>query len=281
MKTKIGLPFGLALVMFIGVFTAMLALGVLSPQPAEAAFAAPDLKIEATDYATYARADWTFTVKNDNDTIDTNAGNDVVIVFPIGFDLTDDSVTASANWSVKITGAGGTSEAEMERVGKIVSLGEVTVTSPEVGTVSTLTVMLIDDPVTTGEVDTVNDGETVEIKFTAPKAASGFPTGGIINPIVATPDVNITVAAFEVFADTTTDRIDVVGEPANVVVNNNPDGPGHEGAAYRIDFYASTDLTANLDSILVRFDKDIGDPPSISRTAVLITAAMVTPDDGQ
>ena len=31
MKTKIGLPFGLALVMFIGIFTTMLALGALSP----------------------------------------------------------------------------------------------------------------------------------------------------------------------------------------------------------------------------------------------------------
>ena len=36
MKTKIGIPIGLALVMFLGVFTAMLAFGTLSPQPAEA-----------------------------------------------------------------------------------------------------------------------------------------------------------------------------------------------------------------------------------------------------
>ena len=36
MKTKIGIPIGLALVMFLGVFTAMLALGTLSPQQAHA-----------------------------------------------------------------------------------------------------------------------------------------------------------------------------------------------------------------------------------------------------
>ena len=36
MKTKIGIPIGLALVMFLGVFTAMLAFGTLSPQPVEA-----------------------------------------------------------------------------------------------------------------------------------------------------------------------------------------------------------------------------------------------------
>ena len=36
MKTKIGIPIGLALVMFLGVFAAMLAFGTLSPQPVEA-----------------------------------------------------------------------------------------------------------------------------------------------------------------------------------------------------------------------------------------------------
>ena len=36
MKTKIGIPIGLALVMFLGVFAAMLAFGTLSPQPAQA-----------------------------------------------------------------------------------------------------------------------------------------------------------------------------------------------------------------------------------------------------
>ena len=36
MKTKIGIPIGLALVMFLGVFAAMLAFGTLSPGPANA-----------------------------------------------------------------------------------------------------------------------------------------------------------------------------------------------------------------------------------------------------
>ena len=36
MKTKIGIPIGLALVMFLGVFGAMLAFGTLSPQPTQA-----------------------------------------------------------------------------------------------------------------------------------------------------------------------------------------------------------------------------------------------------
>ena len=36
MKTKIGIPIGLALVMFLGVFTAMLAFGTLSPEPTQA-----------------------------------------------------------------------------------------------------------------------------------------------------------------------------------------------------------------------------------------------------
>ena len=37
MKTKVGLPFGLALALFIGVFTAMLALGVISPSGVQGA----------------------------------------------------------------------------------------------------------------------------------------------------------------------------------------------------------------------------------------------------
>ena len=36
MKSNIGIPIGLALVMFLGVFTAMLAFGTLSPQPTQA-----------------------------------------------------------------------------------------------------------------------------------------------------------------------------------------------------------------------------------------------------
>ena len=60
MKTKIGLPFGLALVMFIGVFTTMLALGALNPQPVGAA---PDSvsSVERTDNTVNAIADWTIT----------------------------------------------------------------------------------------------------------------------------------------------------------------------------------------------------------------------------
>ena len=45
MKTKIGLPFGLALVMFLGIFTTMLALGPLSPSRAQA--------VTGTDGATF------------------------------------------------------------------------------------------------------------------------------------------------------------------------------------------------------------------------------------
>ena len=234
MKTKIGLPFGLALVVFIGIFTTMLALGALNPQPAEAAFAAPDLKIDTSDDATYARADWTFTVKNDADAIDTNGGNDndVVIVFPDGFVLTDaDAIENEDNWSVKITVAGDTTQAAMDRVGSTVDLEEVTLSN------QTITVNLISSTPPEGEV-TVNARETIEIKFTAPKRA-GFPTGGIINPDTATADVDITVDGNSVFAAATTERIDIVGKPANVTVSNDPDDPGHEGAGYRIDCNSS------------------------------------------
>ena len=69
MKTKIGIPFGLALVMFIGVFTTMLALGALNPRPAEAAIIASGLMVERSNNTVNAYADWTITATNDGTAI--------------------------------------------------------------------------------------------------------------------------------------------------------------------------------------------------------------------
>ena len=58
MKTKIGLPFGLALVMFIGVFTAMLALGTLTPSRAQAF--TDGFTVTATNLVRWREGNWTF-----------------------------------------------------------------------------------------------------------------------------------------------------------------------------------------------------------------------------
>ena len=60
MKTKIRLPFGLALVMFLGVFTAMLALGVLAPSRAQAF--EDDFNVMATNRITGGNGEWTITL---------------------------------------------------------------------------------------------------------------------------------------------------------------------------------------------------------------------------
>ena len=278
MKTKIGLPFGLALVMFLGVFTTMLALGAFNPQPAGADVAMAPM-VTATEHAAYGFADWTITLTNDSTEIQEAA--DVDIVFgdaDVGADEPANPVRDAANWKIEVLDSSDmvTAEVDVASVTSTEASDEVTINFA-----SAVTADPTADPPVVAQPNNVPAGTKFRIIFTAPKS-SGFPTGGIRNAMSAGTDMTVEVSApSSATAQTAigTNIITTVDRPANVTVNNDPDDPGHVGAGYRIDFYANTELTANLDKIIVRFDKDIGDPPSISRTAVLITADMVTPDD--
>ena len=107
MKTKIGIPFGLALVMFIGVFTAMLALGVLAPSRAQAF--EDDFTVMATDRTTGGTAEWTFTLMTEG--VYTSA-DVTTLTFPTDFTtsgantLTDWWVNDENPSAVVVTGLG-------------------------------------------------------------------------------------------------------------------------------------------------------------------------------
>ena len=95
MKTKIGLPFGLALVMFIGIFTVLLALGALNPHPAEAvtgSFTVTQSNSNAGEVSSYG-----FSVVS---AADFEAGDTLTITFPTGTVLPSGSVGNTANWTL-------------------------------------------------------------------------------------------------------------------------------------------------------------------------------------
>ena len=165
MKTKIGLPLGLALVMFIGVFTTMLALGALNPQPVGAA---PDSvsSVERSDNTVNAIADWTITVENDDDAIadggtieivftDHNVGNDCAV------NEDDTAVCREDNWEVNVP-MDGTAEAIPVDVDSVVVASGASVT------------------ITVGTEIPANREFT--LKFFAEKSRGGEPIAGITNP---------------------------------------------------------------------------------------------------
>ena len=105
MKTKIGLPFGLALVMFVGIFTTMLALGVLSPSRAQAVTG--DFEVMLSNHIPGHHGDWSFEVVSSaafmgaDDTVTTPVVTDTLAIeFPSGVTFDNSVVEAEANWKL-------------------------------------------------------------------------------------------------------------------------------------------------------------------------------------
>ena len=105
MKTKIGLPFGLALVVFIGVFTTMLALGTLNPQRAEAV---DDFSVSLSNAIPGHNSDWSFSVPAENGfsaavdaaaDADDRAASTIQITFDNGFDV-GAAAREAENWKL-------------------------------------------------------------------------------------------------------------------------------------------------------------------------------------
>ena len=93
MKTKIGLPFGLALVVFIGIFTTMLALGALTPSRAQAFN--DGFTVTATNLVIDGEGSWTFNLVtgaalDEDDT--------VTLTFPANFTVS--SASDATDWFV-------------------------------------------------------------------------------------------------------------------------------------------------------------------------------------
>ena len=169
MKTKIGLPFGLALVVFIGVFTTMLALGALNPQRADAQTPTPlsstaadfDVVLSHTEVGAYA--DWTITGKTGAVLIP--VGNAMAFTVT-GFNL--DTCTATEN---TVPCDEGNWEITVPEVDDIV-VDEVTVTTQTISVTFDKAI-----PATT----------TFTLKYYAVKDNAGKLVGGIQNPSAAGP----------------------------------------------------------------------------------------------
>ena len=182
MKTKIGIPIGLALVMFLGVFTAMLAFGTLSPEPTHAQTQTPPSANRSFDRDSLTPTDTNrqvvvsidianatigsvtetlpagFAYVSANGAGSVNAGNLPNVVFTLDFEAPDFTYTVTAPatlgehmFSGTLSTAPGTAD-------------DVTVLGPTTVTVSSTPV----------EIPTMVSGFMVENTVERPGAVSGY-----------------------------------------------------------------------------------------------------------
>ena len=259
MKTKIGLPFGLALVMFIGVFTAMLALGVLTPERAEAA-ATDSVVLKLSDTAINSNPDITIMFTNGvAEIVDTDM---IVITFTSGFETLGDTARIATNWKIDVgpTGAGD-------------AMVNPEPVNPDGAVGGSGTTAELELP----EGTTVPVGAEVEITFTAPDDAGGYPTGGIM--LVSAGDTALTVNINNFVS--TPEMMTAGNRVANLRVTNDPTDPGAQ-ARYQIKFATSPQLNEGTDDIILNIDASVGVPTSLGQQDVRVSASLVTgmADDG-
>ena len=268
MKTKIGLPLGLALVMFIGIFTTMLALGAINPQPAEAVGGGFDVNLSNvpdsdTSVSFTVTSALRFTGAIADDDPDT-AGDQpkltdtLTITFPEGFTTTGTEVGAVANWSL-----GG------EAAKSVVNGTNLTVVlTPaddlDIAADAAISVAFTDVTGTaTGiKTPTVTSGSTsfsisvITSAETAADLTAGVPAGTSAG----------SSATFAIVGDTTVDGVTVTQDPTD---------PG-AGARYQIIFTTAYGLSEGTDEIILNIDQNIGVPSSLSNQDVRISATIVT-----
>ena len=295
MKTKIGLPLGLALVMFIGVFTTMLALGVMAPNTVQAVTGTGDddeFEVALSNTIPGHYSDWSFTVKSTQDFVGADvvtnpnspvAADTLSITFPAAIVLVDgDAAHESANWML-----GGEPVAEVS-VTVNDSAADVVTLTPQAA-VAAVAAAAGSPAVEAVPPFKIEAGEDIKVEFTSPR--KGPPpetrdiTDGIPNPaatvaldersdltlsVVTTQDATAGVSATFSFDNTR------VGQ---VTVTHDDMEPGQMNAEYQITFYVPEDLTADGDRIFVRFDKDITEPSSLDGANIRIQASAVTGDD--
>ena len=272
MKTKIGLPFGLALVMFIGIFTTMLALGVLSPSRAQAVTG--DFEVMLSNHIPDHHGDWSFEVVSSAAFMGADAtatpvveSDSLVITFPADVDLTDSSVTEEANWKL-----GGKPVADASVLGAVVTL------MPQAAAAA------IAGPPAVAAIPAFNiaAGDPIKVEFTAPTPghSSSTPAGsGIMNPSDAstvdeTLDVSITGSTDSGTATSKGFRFDTT-RVGQLEVTASPDDPG-AAAQYQIKFFTGVDLQEGTGIIILEIDSSVGVPTSLSERAVRISASALT-----
>ena len=282
MKTKIGLPLGLALVMFIGVFTTMLALGVLAPQPASAAIdSSKGITVDSSLSAAGAYADWTFGFQNDSTAIAATA--DIVISITntasgadCANDADDTNVCIEANWSVDYVVADDPATTDVDETDEV----DVGVTSVAVADEDLTADPQVFATTTIATLVAIPANAAVTITYTQPRNSDGSPNtalGGIRNGV--TPGDTMTATVNTVDATGEDNIITILDLPANVTATNNPTEPGVT-ARFSVGFTTLQALAPNASEIVVRFDKDIlgtGDLPD-NRVAVRFTNGAMTDD---
>ena len=279
MKTKIGLPLGLALVMFIGVFTMMLALGVMSPSKAQAVNDGFDVTLSnpAPGVETGVEFTVTSTLRFTGALADdpANTGNikttdTLTITFPTGFTTTGGAVGAPANWTLA-----GEAAAAVDNS----TNGTVILTPASVAAVG-------QNPAI--EIDIAANGP-IAVVFTDPAGSVGAQIG-ILTPAGLPTGLP---QSYQLTAQTSpeaaaTNPVIPAGESALFIVNkvptpvggltvtNSPQSPGAV-AQYVISFTTTGtgQLNANSGTITVHFDKDFAGLGPLSKDHVVISASQV------
>ena len=259
MKTKIGLPFGLALVVFIGIFTIMLALGALNPQRAEAV---DDFSVSLSNAIPGHNSDWSFSVQAEDGfsaaTGVTGAANEVASTIGITFtDFTTSGTAAetAGNWKL-----GGETVTEASSGGG----GLITLTAPD------------------GMDAVLEDGE-LSVEYTAPM--KGLVADGFANPttpgeymlsvvIMVDTDANADLDTTSATLESEAFSIDTT-RVGQLEVTASPDDPG-AAAQYQIKFYTGVALQEGTGIIILEIDSSVGVPTSLSERAVRISASELT-----
>jgi hypothetical protein len=249
MKTKIGLPFGLALVMFIGIFTTMLALGVLNPDRAEAA-ATDTVELTLSESVATATPQ-TVMVEFTNGEAEIAAGETITIDLT-SIDGSDGAVSVESNWKVYV----GDGEA-FEPATVVGNTGSVVITLPN-----------DDDTTDEDEGRNVPIEAAVKIVFTSDDSGSA-PAGFVLG--AADAAAMVTINNFDSNDYTLTDGS---GSVKNLRVTSSSMTPGGR-ASHTFRFQVSGELIANQDEISLYFDKDFGGLDELSRDDVTVSRSNV------
>ena len=261
MKTKVGLPFGLALALFIGVFTAMLALGVMTPDRADATAAAGSVKLtlsEATIGSTPQMVTIEFT-NNATEITGTGVGNADITIALAGFsgDFTDATIVEDSNWKVYVNDDMLAAE-EFDVAGSetsvTISLRAAVTAQPNA-----------DPPVEAADATAIPANAMVKLMFTSDDTGA-VPTGFTLG----TGDTDAS-ATIDNVASEGIELTDGTGMVTDLRVTSSSMTPGAR-ASHTFKFQISTaDLIANQDTIRLYFDKDFGGLDELSASDVTVS----------
>ena len=264
MKTKIGIPFGLALVMFIGVFTTMLALGALNPQPAEAV--GGDFEVTLSNAEPDSETSVSFTVTSALRftgalTATLNSGtpkttDTLTITFPADFTTNGAEVRVAGNWSLGGEDAKSVNAATNPTVvltpadGIDIAAGEpISVAFTDVTTTATgIKTPEVVRGITPLSISVITSVETADDAAQTPAREVGA-SAGVSN-------------TFNITGDNTVDSVTVTQDPTD---------PG-AGARYQIIFTTAYQLSEGTDEIILDLDSAMGVPTSLSQQDVRISA---------